>query len=409
MHLRAAVKPIRATLGEASNSCKDEFIRYNRLQHRSPFGVDYAPRLASPRLASPRLASPEIAALFFLAAIPSVLASPIQVYIVAGQSNANGGGNIVDLAPNEAELAEPQESLFQYRLLGQTLVETEMWQPLAPRRNSPQSPNAYFGADLSFGQAMERRTGTPIAIIKVAANGTSLAEEWLPSKEDRYPWMVEKVDSALEQLGSLGFTPTLSGFLWNQGEGDAGVLSRAEAYDDNLAALAMAVRTDFDAPNLPFLFNEAHINLARAFVPQLRQSQLNAASADPLMRLINADDLLLGYDAVHFTTEMHVELGRRFADALMPSADFNNDGLVDAMDLAAWEVSFGSTRVGDTNADGVADGADFLLWQRQLLIAPELIGALRTVPEPTTLPMAAACAFCLSYVRKVSERRRLAH
>lgn len=48
------------------------------------------------------------------------------------------------------------------------------------------------------------------------------------------------------------------------------------------------------------------------------------------------------------------------------ATDFNDNGTVDAADLATWKTAYGSTNLGDANNDGVTDGADFLAWQRDL-------------------------------------------
>ena len=47
------------------------------------------------------------------------------------------------------------------------------------------------------------------------------------------------------------------------------------------------------------------------------------------------------------------------------AADFNNDGRVDALDLADWQGDFGVNSFSDANNDNVTDGADFLFWQRE--------------------------------------------
>jgi hypothetical protein len=56
------------------------------------------------------------------------------------------------------------------------------------------------------------------------------------------------------------------------------------------------------------------------------------------------------------------------------AGDFNNDGVVDGADLAAWEAAFGE-------ADGF-DGADFLTWQRSFGSGS---GGAAAVPEPASL------------------------
>ena len=70
--------------------------------------------------------------------------------------------------------------------------------------------------------------------------------------------------------------------------------------------------------------------------------------------------------------------------------DYNLDGTVDGADLTLLANDFGSTlkAEADGNGDGVVDGADFLLWQRNLG-ASSVLSAVQSVPEPTTLALAA--------------------
>jgi hypothetical protein len=76
-------------------------------------------------------------------------------------------------------------------------------------------------------------------------------------------------------------------------------------------------------------------------------------------------------------------------------ADFDEDGFVDADDLAAWQAAYGSTDAGDTNNDGVSDGADFLIWQQEFTGAAPPISA---VPEPATLGVGLAGALSVALV-----------
>jgi hypothetical protein len=75
------------------------------------------------------------------------------------------------------------------------------------------------------------------------------------------------------------------------------------------------------------------------------------------------------------------------------AADFDEDGQVDAADLAAWQLGPGLASgalhyQGDANADGRVDGADFLIWQRSAASA----SAAGRVPESTSLVLAAMAA-----------------
>jgi hypothetical protein len=87
-------------------------------------------------------------------------------------------------------------------------------------------------------------------------------------------------------------------------------------------------------------------------------------------------------------------------------ADFDNNGKVNAADLAVWRSAYGVNANGDANDDGVTDGADFLLWQRQLG-NDATVGStsLATgVPEPAGGAMIACVAAALA----ATQRRKAA-
>ena len=69
-------------------------------------------------------------------------------------------------------------------------------------------------------------------------------------------------------------------------------------------------------------------------------------------------------------------------DAVFDPADFDEDGDVDADDLATWQSSYGTGGGGDTDLDGDSDGADFLVWQRNN--TGGALSGLASVPEPST-------------------------
>ena len=79
------------------------------------------------------------------------------------------------------------------------------------------------------------------------------------------------------------------------------------------------------------------------------------------------------------------------------TADFNENGTVDAADLGLWQNGYGTTGgavhlQGDATGEGDVDGTDFLIWQRQFGASSSL-STLTTVPEPATLPL-----LCLTMV-----------
>ena len=141
-----------------------------------------------------------------------------------------------------------------------------------------------------------------------------------------------------------------------------------------------------------------------------------------LRKVVDLVDVLDGKTPVSFTLGTSgLDLGKltftaTFSDGseglyssalpLVMPADFDEDGDVDADDLASWRSGFGTSGnathlQGDANRDLSVDGGDFLAWQRQLG-SGATVAALSIVPEPPTTLLILGCAA----VGMLSRRRR---
>src|SRR5690606_2533569 len=91
-----------------------------------------------------------------------------------------------------------------------------------------------------------------------------------------------------------------------------------------------------------------------------------------------------------------------FAPTLVPSTpiagDFNNDGIVDAADLAVWKTQF---------AAGQMTGNDFLAWQRNYGASSTTLAA--AVPEPASVALCVAAGASLGTARRLGRARRPRH
>ncbi|QDS98241.1 hypothetical protein [Adhaeretor mobilis] len=72
---------------------------------------------------------------------------------------------------------------------------------------------------------------------------------------------------------------------------------------------------------------------------------------------------------------------------LFATADFDEDGDVDAADLAAWDTNFGLTgsaakSQGDADLDMDVSGSDFLTWQQEFTGPASTDASINAVPEP---------------------------
>jgi hypothetical protein len=84
-------------------------------------------------------------------------------------------------------------------------------------------------------------------------------------------------------------------------------------------------------------------------------------------------------------------------------ADFNEDTLVNGVDLTAWRGSFGENANADADGDGDTDGADFLIWQKNFgatSIVPSGLAAFAAVPEPHSALVAAGMSAGLWAIRR---------
>ena len=80
------------------------------------------------------------------------------------------------------------------------------------------------------------------------------------------------------------------------------------------------------------------------------------------------------------------------------TGDYDNNGVVDANDYAAWQGSFGQTGAGlpaDGNVDGIVDAADYTIWRDHANLggAGSLAGG--AVPEPATFGLGVFSAAAL--------------
>ena len=125
------------------------------------------------------------------------------------------------------------------------------------------------------------------------------------------------------------------------------------------------------------------VSLIVGFAPQLGDSfefltaigGVNGTFASETLPTLAAG---LGWNVDYGATSVALRVVAGFA------ADFDDDGDVDAEDLAQWQGDFGVNSLSDADDDGDSDGADFLQWQRQVGSAPT-VAATTAVPEPASL------------------------
>jgi hypothetical protein len=264
---------------------------------------------------------------------------PVDVFLVAGQSNAEGYNDIRQYRAGREPF--PESLKTQKRILfwpGTDKVgeKENRWTTLRVREAGAFGPEIAFAHDLQ--QRMPERT---IAIVKYAAGGTGIARSldytdyvpavagfddqgrnWHPPSDRHeagslYQALLANVRYALSALAHQGKPAKLRGVLWMQGEHEAGISRRmAEDYERLLREFVRSVRQDLQAPDLAFCIGQVNSH-TWAFGHIARKGQAALCHEDKRTCLVVTLDLpRVPGDAAHFTADGMLTLGSRFATGM---------------------------------------------------------------------------------------------
>lgn len=242
-----------------------------------------------------------------------------DLWILAGQSNMQGIGNMIDIEP-----PSPQVHVFEMQEVWSVAQDVLHWLHESPCgaywRNDQAARDAALaagrgnptkgaGLGVAFGKDLAEHTGVPIGLIPCALGGTQI-KEWDP--KDKHLGTTVLYGAMLHRVNRAG--GKVKGLLWYQGESDA-VTELSPLYSDRLKELAAATRLDLNDPNLPWI----QVQICRTTLGWLA-SDWNAIQntqrvvEKEINRLwtVPSVDLELD-DAIHVGTDGLKRLGRRLA------------------------------------------------------------------------------------------------
>lgn len=239
-------------------------------------------------------------------------ASPIDVYLLAGQSNMDGYGYQSGLPP-AWRVAEPDVPLY-WSGWGE-------FRALAPA-SAGGSP--YVGPEVAMGHTLLAE-GRRVALVKHAVGGTDLAAYWNPGTGDGDPtagegWtvFVQTIRGAEAALDAAGEPWRWAGLAWMQGESDAIYAATADAYAANLAQFVTRVREETGEPALPVAVGLISCDGLCVYGDTVRAAQQAVADADAAIVTVETSDLPRNVDDPWHTDGPSTRvLGQRFAQALL--------------------------------------------------------------------------------------------
>jgi len=251
----------------------------------------------------------------------------LRVFIFAGQSNMVGSdSNAQDIKrfPPFAGLDRPQDKvLFSYNIGREEKLTSQGWVALQP-------VDDVVGPELSFARRVSQELTAPIAIIKCAAGGTTLGDDWNPDNPSGfklYPLALQMIQSSLAELNRKKVPYRIEGFMWHQGENDMFNEHFKSSYGKNLKNFLAKWRRDLRTPNLKFYIGELCTKTVwgmdnRENLYAIRAGQKAVTESDPL-----AEYIPTSHDAVeiggadglhyHYGTLGQLEQGVNYADAYL--------------------------------------------------------------------------------------------
>ncbi len=247
-----------------------------------------------------------------------------DIWLLAGQSNMEGVGDLVDLE-------KPSDKVNSFNMLDNWVEAKDPLHELSSavdrvhwRKNAAGQPERLEGAALEEARAArkkgaglglpfaieyEKRTGVPVGLLPCAHGGTSMTQ-WNPDlKSQGGDSLYGSTIRRAELIGGK-----VKGILWYQGESDANPTA-APLFEKKFTDLVAAFRKDLNAPDLPFYYVQIgrHIN-ATPPAPwnQIQEIQRTVESKIPNSVVFSAVDSDLD-DGIHVGTQDLKRIGRGMA------------------------------------------------------------------------------------------------
>lgn len=213
----------------------------------------------------------------------------------------------IDEFPMFKGVSAPQTEVLYTSLGGKAENRFKGWEPLRPLQS--------FGAELTFARRLRAHDDTPLAIIKSAVGGTTVASDWNPDAPENgqklYPRTLQLVRGALQELEQRGVRYQLEAVICHQGENDMLGRNLNTNYAAGLTKLIARLRTGLKAPELRWFIGEVSEKGIwgmdnRRNLAILREQQEQVVRADPRLRWVPTSHL--AFEVIHESTQLPLTL-----------------------------------------------------------------------------------------------------
>ena len=234
----------------------------------------------------------------------SSVSSQIHSFLMIGQSNMAGRGELDDV--------EPILNTNCYMLrMGRWQAMSE---PINPDRSFVRGTfRSGVSLAASFADELSRHAGIQVGLIPCADGGTSISQ-WMPGEV--------LFDHAVMMTRLAMRSSTFSGILWHQGESDCNTEEDLLAHRQKFCTMITALRRELHAETLPLIIGELAADYDAKHGMGDRPARMNAAYHTlakelPFCRVASAKDLTLKPDGLHFNAQSCRIFGRRYFEKLL--------------------------------------------------------------------------------------------
>ena len=246
--------------------------------------------------------------------VPEELQGKLSLFILAGQSNMAGRGQVSESDRNGNSRVFVFGNDYRWRIAVEPIDD-----PGNQVDRVSLDPDAGPGPGLAFATSLvEQRPDMAIGLIPCAMGGSSIYQWRRSLSEDTL------YGSCLKRVRAASTMGNVAGLLFFQGEADA---MAPELYQETVLlpdewggrfrTLVNNWRDDLGWPELPVVFAQIGTHAApEIFVNWAIVQEQQGSVQMPLCEMITTDDLALA-DIVHFTSESYQIIGRRYAEAYL--------------------------------------------------------------------------------------------
>ncbi len=234
-----------------------------------------------------------------------------DVYLLIGQSNCAGRGPMIS--------SDTTDVIPGVWLLNDKGKPEEAMAPLNRYSNIRKDLSVQgIGLGVGLGDRLHRWTNRRVLLVQNARGGSSI-KSWTPGASDGY------VDSAIVRTRQALKYGCLKAIVWHQGETDIQKGMTPEEYSDRFSRMVAYLRKQLGTPDVPVVVGEtgewewASLDDIRRFNDT---TLIEVCRTVPLCTKVSSNKLERRYKDKprdpHFSRSAGIELGQRYANALLP-------------------------------------------------------------------------------------------